>query len=52
MVELRQLFGRGLKWSYEKYGLKGAIGFVLLTGLLYYVVSSRLDDLFSENTEA
>lgn len=52
MVELGRMFGRGLKWSYDEYGLKGAVGFVLLVGLIYYVVSSRLDDLFGERTES
>lgn len=52
MVELGRLFARGLKWSYDEYGLKGVVGFVLLSGLLYYAVSSRLDDLFEERTEA
>jgi len=52
MVEIGRLFGRGLKWSYDEYGLKGAVGFVLFAGLLYYVVSSRLGDRFGERTEA
>jgi len=50
MVELGRLFGRGLKWSYNEYGLKGAVAFVLLAGLLYYVISSRLESLFEEET--
>ncbi|MFC7236311.1 hypothetical protein [Halosegnis marinus] len=52
MVEVYKLFGRGLKWSYEEYGLKGAVAFVAVAGLAYYLVSSRLDDLFSDEETA
>lgn len=39
------LFTKGLKWSYRKYGLKGAAGFVLLGLVAYYVVNEKLEDL-------
>lgn len=48
MVDIGRLFKRGLRWSYDEYGLKGAVGFLIVVGLLYYVVSSRLDNLFEE----
>lgn len=51
MVKFYRLFGRGVKWSYKKYGLKGAVAFVAVAGLAYYLVSSRLDDLFTGDEE-
>lgn len=48
MNRLYELFGKGLKWSYEEYGPKGAVAFVAGAGLCYYLVSQRFDDLLDE----
>lgn len=41
-----ELFARGLRWSYRKYGFKGAAAFVLLAVAGYYLAKRRLDRLF------
>lgn len=40
------LLGRGLKWSYERYGIKGAVGFLAVVSVAYYLASDRLDRVF------
>lgn len=45
MPDAYGLFTKGLRWSYRKYGVKGAAAFVLLGVVAYYVVTERLDDL-------
>jgi hypothetical protein len=50
MVDAFGLFTKGLKWSYRKYGLKGAAVFVLLGLVAYYLVNERLEEML-ENTE-
>lgn len=42
------LFTKGLKWSYRKYGLKGAAVFVLLGLVAYYVINEKLEDLLED----
>lgn len=37
------LFTKGVKWSYRKYGLKGAAVFVLLGLVAYYLVDQKLE---------
>lgn len=44
------LLGRGLQWSYRKYGLKGAVGFLTVVGLGYYLLSDRIDRLVGGDT--
>jgi hypothetical protein len=39
-MDAPRLFVRGLRWSYRKYGLKGAVGFCLL-GIVGYLVFTR-----------
>lgn len=39
------LFTKGLRWSYRKYGLKGAAAFVLVGLVAYYVVNEKLEDV-------
>ena len=46
--QVYSLLGRGLKWSYRKYGLKGAVGFIAVVGVAYYLVSDRLDGLLDD----
>jgi hypothetical protein len=49
------LFTKGLKWSYRKYGLKGAAVFVLLGLVAYYLINEKLEELLdgreTEGTE-
>lgn len=53
MPDAYGLFTKGLKWSYRKYGLKGAAAFVLLGLVAYYLVSEKLEDLLDgEGTTA
>lgn len=52
MNQVYTLFGRGLKWSYRKYGLKGAVAFVAVAGLAYYLVKRRLDGMFADEESA
>jgi len=40
------LFASGLRWSYRKYGLKGAAAFALLAVAGYYVAKRRVSRLF------
>lgn len=40
-----ELFARGLRWSYRKYGLKGAAAFGLLALAGYYVATRRFERL-------
>lgn len=47
-----ELFARGLRWSYRKYGLKGAAAFVVLAVAGYYVAKRRLDRLFGGGENA
>lgn len=46
------LFTEGLRWSYRKYGLKGAAGFVLLGVVAYYLVNEKLEDLLAGEADA
>lgn len=39
-LDAPRLFLKGLRWSYRRYGVKGALGFLLL-GALAYVVFER-----------
>ncbi|MFB6191731.1 MAG: hypothetical protein ABEI11_00235 [Haloarculaceae archaeon] len=43
-----ELFARGLRWSYRKYGLKGAAAFAVLAVAGYYVAKRRLNRLFGD----
>lgn len=52
MPDVYGLFTKGLKWSYRKYGLKGAAAFVLLGLVVYWVVSERLEELLSEEEQS
>lgn len=45
MAEIYRLFGAGLKWSYRKYGTKGAIAFVLAGAVAYYLLNEKLEEL-------
>jgi hypothetical protein len=39
-LDAPRLFLKGLRWSYRRYGVKGALGFLLL-GVLAYVLFER-----------
>lgn len=41
-MALPELFARGLRWSYRRYGLKGAAAFAVLAVVGYYVAKRRL----------
>lgn len=45
MAEIYRLFGAGLKWSYRKYGTKGAIAFVLAGAVAYYLLNEKFEEL-------
>lgn len=47
-----ELFARGLRWSYRKYGLKGAAAFALLAVAGYYLAKRRVDRLFDGGENA
>lgn len=51
MPDAYGLFTKGLKWSYRKYGLKGAVAFVLLGLVAYWVVNEKLEDLLAEEEQ-
>lgn len=42
-----RLFGRGLRWSYREYGLKGVAVFVAVVAVGYYLVDQQFDDVLS-----
>lgn len=46
-----ELFARGLKWSYRKYGTKGALAFALLAVAGYYVATRRVNELFGGSSD-
>lgn len=50
MPDAYGLFTKGLKWSYRKYGLKGAAAFVLLGVVAYYLVNEKLEELLEGET--
>lgn len=52
MPDAYSLATKGLKWSYRKYGLKGAVAFVLLGLVAYYAVNQKLEALLEGDEEA
>ncbi|WP_255149817.1 hypothetical protein [Halorarius halobius] len=51
MADAMGLFTKGVKWSYRKYGVKGAAAFVLAGVVAYYVVSEKIDAALEGDTE-
>jgi hypothetical protein len=49
--QVYSLLGRGLTWSYRRYGLKGAVGFLAIVGVAYYLASDRIDRLLDEGSD-
>lgn len=39
-LDVPRLFLKGMRWSYRRYGVKGALGYLLL-GVLAYVLFER-----------
>lgn len=39
------LFVKGLRWSYRRYGWKGAAAFAAVGALVYYLVDRELSEL-------
>lgn len=44
-MDAPRLFVRGLRWSYREYGLKGALGFLVLGTVGYLLYERRLKPL-------
>jgi hypothetical protein len=51
MADPMRLFGRGLRWSYREYGLKGVAVFVAVVAVGYYMVDQQFDDVLSGETQ-
>lgn len=45
VMDAPRLFVRGLRWSYREYGLKGALGFLVLGTVGYLLYERRLKPL-------
>lgn len=52
MTEIYRLFGKGLRWSYRKYGTKGAVAFLLVAAASYYVLNRKFEELTRTDTSS
>lgn len=46
------LFAAGLKWSYRKYGTRGAVAFLLAGAVAYYLLDRKFEELFGRDASS